>query len=264
MKLYVRLIGLLLIAPVTLAAESDLYLRVASGINYSADTTIRDVNSEAVDPPALFGSDQTTANGDFDDSAVYELALGYQVLPNVRAELVYADAPGFEFRGNARFFGVGDQQPTSAKAEASSLFIAAYYDFPALQLGAGSIRAVRPYIGAGLGRSETEIDRVLYQFPQRDIGANGELPFSLSPGGESDGSSFFLTLGLGVELTESLLLDLSYKYTDYGDVETDSGPLRVVRYDDAGQIVLDIDVQIAPTVAELKGNAALIGLRWRF
>ncbi|MCP4233371.1 MAG: outer membrane beta-barrel protein [Aestuariibacter sp.] len=104
---------------------------------------------------ALFGSNDTTANGDFGDSYFFEGAVGYKFTPMVRAELAYGYARGFEFQGNARFAGVGDSQPVSADLKSQYFLVNTYVDFPEFELS--ETFRLQPYLGAGFGKSRNEV-----------------------------------------------------------------------------------------------------------
>ncbi len=240
--------------------EPGVYSSLGLGTSGSSSTTFRDVNSDSVSPAALFGSDDTTANGDFGDSYVFEGTVGYKFTPMLRAEVAYGYMPGLEFQGNARFFGVGERQPVSADLTSQYFFINTYLDFPEIELS--ETLRLQPYLGAGFGKSRNKVGKVNYSFPELDMGAGGEYAVSITPAGSTTENAYQFIAGLSYPIDKRFSLDLQYRYANLGDVTTDIGPLRVVRYNDDGSLNRDTDVQINKTVSQLEIHSWQISLRY--
>jgi len=67
-----------------------------------------------------------------------------------------------------------------------------------------------------------------------------------------------VTVGTGIRLTDSITFDLSYRYSDYGRIQTDPGPLRVVRE------TFDTTIDVDATEARLTSHAAMTAIRYSF
>ena len=67
-----------------------------------------------------------------------------------------------------------------------------------------------------------------------------------------------MTAGLSYEVSDSLVLDLAWRYSDFGTVQTDRGTL----FNQFSNRTLEIE--IGETEAELTSHAASLSARWRF
>ena len=67
-----------------------------------------------------------------------------------------------------------------------------------------------------------------------------------------------------IPVTARTRLDLSYRYTDAGDITTDVGNITVERYRQDGSRREDLLIQIDKTKAELKTHALLAMFRFEF
>lgn len=156
------------------------------------------------------------------------LAIGYDFNVNcyapVRAELEFA------MRGKAkkswRESGEGYRAKGEAKADVTSIFANAYYDFY-------NQSDFTPYLGAGLGAARIKIE------------TKGSYAWSGGVARESYSKSewdFAWNVGAGVayKLTEQASLDLGYRYADFGSLSDNS---------------VDVDVT---------GHEVLLGLRFTF
>ena len=70
-----------------------------------------------------------------------------------------------------------------------------------------------------------------------------------------------LTAGLGISLGEQTTLDLAWRYTDYGVIETGAGRGRV-EWRDGSREPLALD--LAPTRAKLRSHGLRLSLRYAF
>ncbi len=240
--------------------DSGTYFSLGFGTFLSAKTTFEDVKTASVNPAALFGTDETTARGDFGSSELFEGALGYRFTSMVRAEVAYGNTPGFEFQGNARFYNSGDSQPVSADLSSQYVSINTYLDFPEIKFS-DNFR-LQPYLGTGFGRSRNKISKVTYSFPEFNMGAGGEQAVSVTPAGSSTRNVYQIIAGLSYPFGKSYHLSLQYRYASLGDVTTDVGPLRIVRYNEDGTTNRDFDVQINKTVAQLKIHSWQLNIRY--
>ncbi len=241
-------------------SEPGVYFSLGLGVSGSGSTTFRDVDPDSENPAALFGLDETTANGDFGDSYIFEGVVGYKFTSMVRAEIAYGYTPGFEFQGNARFVNAGERQPVSADLTSQYFLINTYLDFPEVELS--ETFKLQPYLGAGFGKSRNKVGEVTYSFPAFDMGAEGEYAVSVTPAGSTTENAYQFIAGLNYPINKRYSLALQYQYTNLGDVTTDVGPLRVVRYNDDGSLNIDTNVQINKTIAELEIHSWQLSLRY--
>ena len=91
--------------------------------------------------------------------------------------------------------------------------LAAYVDLPKLGL-----RKFSPFIGGGIGAARVAIGEMRMTFPKTT---------TIVPGTSRTGLTWMLTAGLGISLAEQTTLDLAWRYTDYGVIETGEGKGRV-------------------------------------
>ena len=170
------------------------------------------------------GSDNNSTKG----LAVIGLAVGYDFKPAhdipLRAEFEYA------WRGKKEL----DRDTTdSIKVGAQSFFLNGYFDIH-------NSSPVTPYIGAGLGLASVSSE---FQYVSDDPGVPS---FSIS----KTKTNFAWNVGVGAawEITDSMALDLGYRYADLGKVDG-SGV-------DEG-IIISMDTKVTT-------HEVLLGLRFTF
>jgi len=245
--------GLALAAP---AGASDWYLRGGVGFEWSLAADFSDRDAAAKNPPALFGegpgSDgrQIGAYGDFGRFPSVEAAVGRQLLPWLRAEFALAWRPDMSYRGQANFRGVAGEQPVSASADSLSGTANLYLDIaglPGVDLG-----RFRPYVGSGVGTAHNRLQEMTYSFP----GNAGAHKITITPSGSRTDIAFMATLGTGIVLSKRIILDIAYRYTDLGQVQTDAGRAYL------NNIPAGID--IAETRAPLRSQGLFAGIRYLF
>lgn len=235
------------------AAAPPLYVRLGAGYGESGDTTVRDLDCGATEPPALFGCGDGPdgrslgARGDFGETEAVDLGVGWEVSPRVRVELALVARPGLSLDAEANFLDVTEEQPVTADGESLSAFVALAYE-----LGPERWR-VRPFVAAGAGAARNEIDEITYAFPGIAPGA-----LTATQGGSHTDFAWTASAGLAVPLSQSSTLDLAVRYTDLGEVRTDAGEATIVR--PARTFALDI----AGTRADLETLGAQLSLRYRF
>ncbi len=127
---------------------------------------------------------------------------------------------------------------------------AAYVDFA--EPGFPGLGPFSPFIGAGVGAGLVEIDDTLMTFPKTR---------TVVPGGGRVGLAWMLTAGVAAPPGEKTTLDLAWRYTDLGAVETDRGEGRVV-WRDGSRAPVPLD--LAATRATLRGHGLRLSLRYAF
>jgi len=248
------LLLLVLISPADSLA-TQWYIRGSAGFDWSTDANFHDEDCSSKNPAALFGCGpgidgrSLGAYGDFGDFAVFEVAAGLHLLNWLRTDVSIMFSPEIKYTGEANFLNVPGEQPVSADAYAWTGMVNLFLDIAdLLHLNMG---IVAPYVGGGVGLSYNHIGRMTYRFPSLN-----KHKISITPSGSNTGFAYTLAAGTGVELSKKILLDISYRYSDLGRVETDSGNM----YMDS----LPEGIEIASTSAPLRTHGFLLGLRYLF
>ena len=244
--------ALLLIGFGVLPAQAEPYLRFGVGGDGSVPATFRDSTCQSVQPPALFGcgagrnGEPLGASGAFGSGVVLDAGLGYRFNRWLRVEGLFSYRPAYEYNGQANFIQSAPPQPVYANLSSVAAFGVGYIDLP-------NVSTVQPFIGAGLGAARNRISAVTYGFPALAPDASTTIS-----GGATTGLAWLLTAGVAIPLNEQLTLDLAYRYTDLGTVQTDAGSATIVR--PAGTKTLDI----AGTQSSLQTHGAMLTLRYAF
>ena len=235
-----------------MGAQAEPYLRLGVGADGSTTSTFRDRDCHSIKPPALFGcglgrnGQPLEATGAFGTGAVLDAGLGYRLNNWLRVEALFSYRPAYEYRGQANFIQSAPPQPATANLSSVAGFGVGYIDLP-------RIRRVRPYVGAGVGAARNRMSAVTYGFPAIAPDASTTIA-----GGTTSGLAWLLTAGVAIPLSEQLSLDLAYRYTDLGRVQTDTGTAAIVR--PAGTTKLEI----GGTQSALQTHGAMLSLRYAF
>jgi opacity protein-like surface antigen len=236
------------------AIATDFYVRVSGGVDWLKDVNFSD-DRDGSNPElfgAALGSDgrQIGAYGDYGAVAFIEGAVGMRLLPWLRTEFALAYRPDMDYSGQVNFAGLTGPQPVSGKAGSLSGLANLYLDIngmPGVSLG-----RFQPFLGGGVGFAANHLDEMTYRFPQ--------LPpkhtYSIVPSGDRTDLAFMLTAGTGYELTKQLILDISYRYTDLGRVQTNVGTMLM-----DGSVT---SLVIGGTSAPLRSHGMLAGVRYHF
>jgi len=249
--------ALIVVSPSAVWAESEdqtrgPYLRLGAGVQWPESSDLKDQSCSSSNPPALFGCGpgddgrSLGAYGGFDQSPVVDAAVGYRWASWLRTEALLNWSPQLSLSSNSNFLSRGSNQPVSASGNALAGFGVVYVDGPELA-------TVRPYIGAGLGAASTSIGQVTYRIPAISSDA-----VTVTSGGSSTSFAYLLTAGVSIPVSESLNLDLAYRWTDLGTVKTNAGSAKIVR--PAGRS----NLKIAGTQIDLQSQSVLASLRFRF
>jgi opacity protein-like surface antigen len=253
-----RALALLLSLAVAVAAAgpasaAPLYLRLGAGYEGSADTTVLDRDCVSTEPPALFGcvdgpdGRRLAARGDFGETEAFDLGVGWELSPRLRAELALVSRPGLGLDAEANFLDVTEAQPVSADAESLAGIVVLSYE-----LGPPSWRA-RPFVAAGAGAARNEIGPITYAFP-----GIGREAVTITRGGSHTDFAWTASAGLAIPVGERLAVDLAIRYSDLGEVRTDDGEATIVRPNRT------FSLDIAGTRADLETLGAGVSLRYRF
>ena len=225
-------------------------------------TRFQDVKAaDATDLPVLYGGPARFTDGQYDRGAELRLGVGYRLLPRLRAGLELAVAPGVDFSGNANYLRSGDEQPSTAELSVRRLLLTATWDVFSWRFG-GVGPPSRLYVGGGYGATAYRLTDFVQRFPALHQGPNGEIPLTALPSGSDREATFTLTTGVAIPLDGPWELDLAYRYTDGGDVETDLGDIDIVRYRADGTR-RDLAIPIDRTAGEHRSHTLSATLRWR-
>ena len=229
------------------------YMGAGAGYEWSLDADFHDEDSASTDPPALFGSGPGSdgrslgAYGDFGNFAVFEVIAGVQPLKWLRADVSLAYRPQADYTAQANFINVPGEQPVDAEAESLTAMVNLFLEITELfHLDWG---VFRPYVGGGIGLSYNQIGRMTYRFPGLT-----RHKLSVTPSGSRIDFAFKASVGTGIRLSEKLLLDISYRYSDLGRIETDSGNMFMD--------ILPEGIDIGETSAPFRTHGFVVGFRY--
>ena len=179
-----------------------------------------------------------------------ELGIGYVASPRLRLEAGVQHRPGFTFRGHHSYRRTA---PRTASVDASSvsLMLAAYLDLS--ELGAPGLGPFRPFAGGGIGFSRIKVEETRLDFPTTTVRL---------PGGNRTNSVWMLAAGLAAPVGERTTLELAWRYTDFGTVETGRGTGRTVcRTEGCGR---ESEYEVPETRADLRSNGLHVSIRYAF
>ena len=255
-------VGLLAAAPQ--AARYSPYLSLGTALVRAEGA--RYVDGDDGGQAALYGGQGLFDAGAFKTGLQVNLAAGIRLRSGLRAQLEAGLPRAFDWRGNTNYRRGGKHQPSAATLDAWQLVLAGLYDFPGWTLGSG--RTARPYLGAGAGVTGYQVSGYVQRFPDPDDpdgylrrGPGGEIPFTGVPDGAGRTFAWTLTAGIAVPVLDTALLDLSYRYTNAGEIETDVADVTIVRYRADGTR-RDITVPINATKVDHRTHTLAMSLRF--
>ena len=188
--------------------------------------------------------------GDFGTAGALEVGLGYAPAAALRLEALVEYRPRLAFEGLANFLEPGRRQTVAADLSSLSAMLAAYVDLSAF--GVPKPGPFAPFVGAGVGSVRTRIGETRMTFPKTT---------TLVPGASRTEFTWMATAGVAAAVGERTTLDLAWRYTDLGTVETGQGEGRVVYRDGSREPVL---LDLAPTRTKLRSHGLRISLRYAF
>ena len=236
--------------------SNDFYLRAGLAIDRSASTRFSDPDCHPPLPGHFYGCGPGvdgapySSHGDFGTMLGFELGIGYVAFSPVRLEASVQYRPSFAFKGEHNY---NRRNPRSVSADLSSrsAFLSAYFDLPAS--GPAGIRSLRPFVGGGVGLSRIEIDETRINFP---------ITFVTLPGGHRTNFAWMLTAGFAAPLGERAILDLAWRYTNSGAVDTGPGTARTeCRTPGCGRASTYL---VPETRADLRSHGLSVSVRYPF
>ena len=235
------------------------YVRGGVLLDLGEDTRFKDKDCAPRSRSALYGCDTgidgevLSSVGDFGTIPGLEVGLGYILHPSLRLEAAIQYRPDFSFDGSSNFKGLEltDRRDVSAELSALSGMLAAYVDIFELLLLQYST-PIGPFIGVGGGLSHIQIGETRMDFPAT---------YTLVPGGDHVNFSWMLTAGFGILLRGRTTVDVAWRYTDHGAIETPSGEGRVV-WRDGNREPRRLD--LGGTRGHVRSHGLNISLRYTF
>ena len=235
-------------------ASNDFYVLAGFVLDRSGETRFTDRDCSS--PMHLYGcatgiDDAPLGSlGDFGTTAGLELGGGYVAAPFLRLEATVQYRPSFSFDGRANFLQTTGEQSVSAELSSLSGMLAAYLDLPLL--GLPQPGPFSPFIGGGIGLSLIDIDETRMEFPKTTTIVPGER--RVNPAGMT-------TAGVTMFSGRTVTLDLAWRYTDFGAVETGKARGRIV-WRDGSRDPLEIDLD--KTRADLSSHELRVSIRYAF
>ena len=237
-------------------AAEEFYVRAGIGLERPTDAAFMDEDCSSASPDALYGCGTggdgapRRSLGGFGTATGVELGLGLNAAPAVRIEALVDYRPRFTFEGRANFLAPERRQSVSADLSVLSGMVAAHVDLSAL--GLPRLGPLDPFAGAGIGAARIRIAETSMTFPRTT---------TIVPGTQRTGLAWMVTAGMSAPLGARTWLDLAWRYTDLGTVETGTGMGRVV-WRDGGRPPLPLD--LAATRATLRSHGLRLSLRYVF
>ena len=238
------------------AAPDDFYFRAGVVLDGSEQTRFKDKNCSNTSPAALYGCGsgndgaRRSSLGDFGMMAGFAFGVGYVTAPALRLEALVQHRPSFSFEGRANFIQTTGRQAVSADLSSLTGMLAAYLDLP--ELGLPRLGPFGPFIGGGVGLTRIDIDETRMEFTRTT---------TIVPSGQQVNLAWMLTAGVSAPLWKKVTLDLAWRYTDYGTVETGKGRGRIV-WRDGSRAPLELD--LARTKANLASHGLMLSLRYAY
>ena len=135
-----------------------------------------------------------------------------------------------------------------------SVMFATYVDLP--ELGVPGIGALRPFVGAGVGHSRIKTSETRQEF---------RCTRTILPGGTSTNLAWMAMVGVSAPVSDRVTLDMSWRHTDLGPVETGRGAGGVYwRGTPDCTTRQPIPLKLSESRAELVSRGIWISLRYAF
>lgn len=248
----------MLTGSVAVAGEADHYVSLGLVAAGSGDMRFSDADCLGIDVAAYFGCSDGPdgrpigAYGDVTGTAV-RMAVGRRFREWLRGEIELGYLPNASFEGLSNFSGVAiGTAPVSMTADSATLMATAHVEIlPILGHATGRLQ---PFLSAGFGVSHNRVGEAVYDFPTLGEGA----ATIVSPGTRT-GLAWSLGAGVGVEMSESVTVDFSYRFVDRGQLGSDAGPIRIIRQGKA-----DLVIPVGETWADFGTHELGVSLRHRF
>ena len=240
-------------------AFTQTYVRGGVLLDRGEDTRFTDKDCDSQSSAALYGcgmgidGEALSSAGDFGAIPGLEVGLGYILHPTLRLEAAIQYRPDFSFDGSSNFRGLDltDRRGVSAELSSLSAMLAAYVDIFELLL-LQSATPIGPFVGVGAGLSRIDIGETRMNFPRTS---------TIVPGGNHVNLSWMLAAGVAISLRGRMAVDIAWRYTDHGAIETARGEGQVV-WRDGSREPLQLD--LGGTRGHLRSHGLNVSLRYAF
>lgn len=220
-------------APAPAPAEpGKFYLRLDGGVDLPNNLHFQDRNPSS--PTAFLQGGETA--GDTNSTGFFGGGIGYQIAPVLRGDLTVSYHPSIGYTGRNTITG----QQTMTKIESTVGMATLYLHAPR------PVSMFEPFFGFGAGFA---YDRVA---SLRNTNAGFS---STTPGGSVGSAAFSVSLGAGIRITQTIVLDIAYRYLAIQRLETSSG---------TGVTRSGSTFPIDGVKAVLNEQAILTSIRYRF
>lgn len=193
-------------------------------------------------------------HNDIKNSALFGLGLGYQFNTWLRFDLTG------EYRGRSAFFGQdrypgGDGTFNRDTNDAAGLFLPGTNEYTAdieswvglanAYIDLGTYYCITPYVGGGIGMASVSV------LGLKDVNVPNASVFYAADHTETN-FAWAVYAGFAYDVTPSVTLDLSYRYTDLGDARSGT----VTAYDNSASYShVEID--------DITSHDLMLGVRWK-
>ncbi len=241
------------------AADKTIYIRAGTGIALSEDTQFSDADCQSNSPAALFGCSMGNdgraigAYGDFGNSIVLDMSIGYFWNEWLRTELSFTYRPGFEFEGKSNFSQIDTDFAQTVEADLQSFSGMLVGVVKPLALFSLEKWTIEPILTAGLGFAHNSIDPMVYTFPSTT---------TTTPSGDHTDFAWTMGAGFAYALTDNIDVELLYRYSDLGEVRTDVDTITITRRSTNG--IINNSIIVDETAADLEVNEILLSVVWYF
>ncbi|MBY0580816.1 MAG: TonB-dependent receptor [Rickettsiales bacterium] len=176
------------------ANAEDFYLRADLGVAQS-----NSVNSNE----ATFYKDSKEKK--FTNGFAYSVGIGYKLEQNLRTELAYHGISNLKYSANIDNNGARGSGEYKQKLQVNALMANIIYD---IQLP--SNYRFNPYLGVGLGYAQLKPGTASINFN------NATITYKAN---QSDNFTYAISGGVAFHLTKQFMLDIGYKFQDFGKVK---------------------------------------------
>lgn len=216
----------------------ETYIRAEAGYSNPRSANLRDDNPTSPEC-FLIAAVPGPCNGELNDlghGRTFGVGLGFRFTEAFRADLTYNRRTGYNLRG-ADPAGTSFDPPVKS----DSIMLNGFFDLPVM------MKSIRPFIGAGIGRSRNDMDPIHWNDPGCCTG--------VLTGGKKSDTAWQITLGADIALDKGWVLEVLYRYADMGDIRKDRGP------DQAGLFGTGVT---GPATGKLRSDEIVVGVRRSF
>ena len=221
-------------------AAAQLYVKLDSGYSWAWNANVTDDQPTSPDC-VLQPASGTVCNGvlnELKSSFIIGAGVGYRFPGGFRADITYGYRGGYDLSGCDPAGSCFDP-----KVSSNSLMANGYYELP-VSLADGR---VKPFVGGGIGSSRNEMNNLQW----RDAGQSGTLP-----GGRKTQFAWQVTLGADVRLHDAWVLEVGYRYSEFGKFNKEAGTGSGVPFN-ANNFTTQL-------TGKLRANELIVNLRYDF